>query len=105
MDERLSDIRTPTIKHHPNPCKTLNVAEHGNLIESQVSRDMTDHIDLAELSEYLGSDLSPDDCMGLSVFSGHSKRRRSASSILGMLTVEKPLLVNAAKPTNLRSMG
>jgi hypothetical protein len=29
MDERISDIRTSTIDRHANPCKTLNVAEHG----------------------------------------------------------------------------
>jgi uncharacterized protein len=31
---------------------------------------MADHIDHAELSEYLDSDLSPDDCMGLSDLDG-----------------------------------
>jgi uncharacterized protein len=32
---------------------------------------MTDHIDLEELAEYLDSDLSPDDCMGLSDLDGY----------------------------------
>ena len=32
---------------------------------------MTDHVDLEELAEYLDSDLSPDDCMGLSDLDGY----------------------------------
>jgi yecA family protein len=31
---------------------------------------MADHIDLEELADYLDSDLSPDDCMGLSDLDG-----------------------------------
>jgi hypothetical protein len=33
---------------------------------------MADNIDLSELEQYLDSDLSPDDCMGLSDLDGFS---------------------------------